>query len=94
MNENPAEKTSIADHQHMLNFEIQVSPFQQRKKIKTAERSIQPRGSQDNIHNRRQTSKTMTYNLVVLQEDEAEVELAEGQLQVFDVAMFVALFVG
>ncbi len=66
----------------MLNFEIWVSPFQQRKKIKTAERSIQPRGSQDNIH------------LVVLQEDEAEVELAEGQLQVFDVAMFVALFVG
>lgn len=29
--------------------------------------------------------------LVVLQQDEAEVELTEGQLQVFDIAVFVAL---
>ncbi len=30
-------------------------------------------------------------DLVVLQQDEAEVELAEGQLQIFDIAMFKAL---
>lgn len=30
-------------------------------------------------------------DLVVLQQDKAEVELAEGQLQVFDIAMFAAL---
>lgn len=32
-------------------------------------------------------------DLVVLQQDEAEVELAEGQFQVFDVAVFVPLLV-
>lgn len=33
-------------------------------------------------------------DLVVLQQDEAEVELAEGQLQVLDVAVFAALLLG
>lgn len=33
-------------------------------------------------------------DLVVLQQDEAEVELAESQLQVLDVAVFAALLLG
>lgn len=36
----------------------------------------------------------MRCDLVVLQQDEAEVELAEGQLQVLDVAVFAALLLG
>lgn len=36
----------------------------------------------------------MICDLVVLQQDEAEVELAEGQLQVLDVAVFAALLLG
>lgn len=33
-------------------------------------------------------------DLIVLQQDKAEVELAEGQLQVLDVAVFAALLLG
>lgn len=67
-----------------------------KKKKKSVNRTKKPkRESGKGQHSEEQQQKTWQISdLVVLQENEAEVELAEGQLQVFDVAMFVALLVG